>query len=66
MVFGSVAVSFRWAFLSGIECFLLWKNISNFAGAICVKRFTTITSLGMSRATDYNVITASQIASNLS
>ena len=61
MVFGSVANSFRCAFLRGIECFSLRKNISNFAEATCVKRFTTITPLGMSRescATDYDNITA--------
>ena len=46
MVFGSVAISFRCAFLRGIECFLLRKNISNFAEAIRDKRFTTMTPLG--------------------
>ena len=49
MVFGSVAISFRCAFLSGIECFLLWKNISNFAEATREKRFTTMTPLCISR-----------------
>ena len=49
MVFGSVANSFRCTFLRGIECFLLWKNIANFAEATREKRFTTITPLGMSR-----------------
>ena len=38
MVFGFVAISFRCAFLSGIECFLLRKNISNFAEATRDKR----------------------------
>ena len=49
MVFGSVANSFRCAFLRGIECFLLQKNISNFAEATREKLFTTMTPLGMSR-----------------
>ena len=49
MMFGSVANSFRGAFLRGIECFLLRKNISNFAEATREKRFTTMTPLGMSR-----------------
>ena len=49
MVFGSVAISFRCAFLRGIECFLLRKYISNFAKATREKRFTTMTPLGMSR-----------------
>ena len=49
MVFGSVAISFRCAFLSGIKCFLLRKNTSNFAEATSDKRFTTMTPLGMSR-----------------
>ena len=43
MVFGSIAISFRCAFLRGIECFLLRKNISNFAEATREKRFTTMT-----------------------
>ena len=66
MVFGFVAIIFKCAFLRGIECSLLRKNISNFAEATREKRFTTMTSLGMSRATDYDVINASQIASNSS
>ena len=70
MVFGYVAISFRCAFLRGIECFLMRKNILIFAEATHVKRFTTMMPLGMSRdvttATDYDVITASQIASNSS
>ena len=49
MVFGSVANSFRCAFLRGIECFLLRKNISNFAEATREKRFTTMAPLGMLR-----------------
>ena len=49
MVFGSVAIIFKCAFLSGIECSLLRKNISNFAEATREKRFTTMTPLGMSR-----------------
>ena len=51
MVFESVVtcIIFRWAFLRGIECFLLRKNISNFAKATREKRFTTMTPLGMSR-----------------
>ena len=61
MVFGSVAISLR-----SIECFLLRKNISNFAEATREKRFTTVTPLGTSRATDYDVITAFQIAFNSS
>ena len=48
MVFGSVAVSFRCAFLRGIECFLLRKNIANFAKATREKRFMTMTPSGMS------------------
>ena len=48
MVFGSVVNSFRCAFLRGIKCFLLWKNISNFAEATREKRFTTMMPLGMS------------------
>ena len=48
-VFGSVAISFRCAFLRGIKYFLLRKNISNFAGATREKRFTTMMALGMSR-----------------
>ena len=48
-VFGSVAISFRCPFLSGIICFLLQKNISNFVEATRVKRFTTMMTLGMSR-----------------
>ena len=49
MMFGSVVNSFRCAFLRGIKCFLLWKNMSNFAEATREKRFTTMTPLGMSR-----------------
>ena len=49
MVFGSVANSFRCTFLRVIECFLLRKNISNFAEATREKRFTTMMPLGMSR-----------------
>ena len=49
MVFGAVAISFKCAFLRGIECFLLRKNISNFAEATREKRFTTMTPLDMSR-----------------
>ena len=49
MVFGSVAVSFRCAFLRGIECFVLRKSISGFAEATREKRFTTITPLAISR-----------------
>ena len=49
MAFESVANSFGCAFLRGIECFLLRKNISNFAEATCEKQFTTMTPLGMSR-----------------
>ena len=49
MVFGSVAISFRCAFLRGIECFLLWKNISRFTEATRKNRFTTMAPLGMSR-----------------
>ena len=49
MVFGSVAIIFKCAFLRGIECSLLRKNISNFAEATREKRFTTMTPLGMSR-----------------
>ena len=64
MVFGSIANSLRYAFLRGIECFLLGKYISNFAEVTLVKRFTTVTPLGMSRTTDYDVKTASQIASD--
>ena len=48
-VFGYVAISFRCAFLRGIECFLLRKNIWNFADATRENRFTTMTPLGMSR-----------------
>ena len=48
MVFGSVVIRFRCAFLSGIECFLLQKNITNIAEATSEKRFTTMTPLGMS------------------
>ena len=66
MVYGSVVISFRCAFLRGIECVLLRGK---FAEATRVKRFTTMRHIGMSRdvsATDYDVITASQIASNSS
>ena len=49
MLFGSVVISFRCAFLIGVECFLLRKYILNFAEATRVKWFTTMTSLGMSR-----------------
>ena len=49
MVFGSVATSFRCAFLRGIESFLLRKKISNFAEATREKRFTTMTPWDMSR-----------------
>ena len=49
MVFGSVAVSFRCVFLRVIECFLLRKNIWNFADATRENRFTTMTPLGMPR-----------------
>ena len=49
MVFGSVAIIFKCAFLRSIECSLLWKNISNFAEATREIRFTTMTPLGMSR-----------------
>ena len=49
MVFGSIAINFRCAFLRGIECFLLRKNISTFAEATREKRFTTMTPWGMSR-----------------
>ena len=49
MMFGSVAVSFRCAFLRGIKCFLLRKKISYFAEATRENRFTTMTPLGMSR-----------------
>ena len=49
LVFGPVAVSFRCAFLRCIECFLLRKNISNFAEAPLEKQFTTMGPLGMSR-----------------
>ena len=48
MAFGSVAITFRCAFLRGIECFLLQKNISNFAKATHEKRFTIMTPLDMS------------------
>ena len=69
MVFGSVAIIFKCAFLRGTECSLLRKNISNFAEETREKRFTTMTPLGMSRdsrVTVYDVINASQIASNSS
>ena len=49
MVFGYVAISFRYAMLRGIECFLMRKNILNFDEATHVKRFTTMTPLDMSR-----------------
>ena len=49
IVFGSVVICFRCAVLSGIECFYLRKNISNFAEATREKRFTTMTPLDMSR-----------------
>ena len=49
MVFGSVAISFRCAFLRGIERFLLRKNVSNFAEVTREKLFTTMTPLGISR-----------------
>ena len=62
MVFGSVANNFRCAFLSAI----LRKNSSNFADATREKGFTAMTPLDMSRAIDYDVITASQIASSSS
>ena len=48
IVFGSVANSFRCAFLRGIECFYR-RKISDFAEATREKRFTTMTPLGMSR-----------------
>ena len=48
-VFGSVAISVRCAFLIGIECFLLQKNISNFTEATCEKQSMTMMPLGMSR-----------------
>ena len=48
-MFGSVAISFKCAVLRGIECFLLRKNISNFAETTREKRFTTMTPLDMSR-----------------
>ena len=53
-------------FLGASNAFYSGKNISNFAEATREKRFTTMTPLGMSRDTDYDVITASQIASNSS
>ena len=49
MVFGSIAISFKCAFLRGIECFLLRKNNSNFSEATREKLFTTMTLLGMTR-----------------
>ena len=48
---------------------LMQINISNFAEATCLKRFTTMKPLGChmtSHATVYDVITASQVASNTS
>ena len=48
MVVWSVANSFRCGFLRGIKCFLLWKNISNFAETTREKRFTTMRPLGIS------------------
>ena len=66
-MFGSIAISFRYAFLRGIECFLLRKNILNFAEATREKRRWRLKLCHVtSRGTDYDVITASQIASNSS
>ena len=48
MVFGSVAISFRCAFLRDIECFLLRKNISNFAEATREKTILDDDAFGMS------------------
>ena len=48
MVFGSVVINFRCAFLRYAEYFLLRNNISNFAEATREKRFRTMTPLGMS------------------
>ena len=61
IVFRSVAISFRCAFLRGIECFLLRKKISDFAEATHEKRFMKIHDDDA-----FRYVTASQIASNSS